>query len=82
MKRIVQMDASNRVTIPSDLRKAAGISPGQRFKVRTAFGKIILEVKDSWAGKIKDYKGFKVWTGKVPLIPLAESIELLRHGKV
>jgi hypothetical protein len=74
----VKLDASNRIALSRDLRRAAGIARGQKLRVSAMPGRIIIEVEPN-AGKIIKRGKLKVWTGPVPSTPLEEAVEQVRH---
>lgn len=76
---IVQLDASNRIVLPRDLRRAAGIPKGQKLLASATPGRITLEVELSSKGRISKRGTLKVWTGEVPATPLDEAVEGTRH---
>jgi len=76
---IVQLDGSNRIVLPRDLRKAAGIPRGQKLRASATPGRIILEVEAAGRGQIVKRGKLKLWTGKVSLTPLAEAVDAARH---
>jgi hypothetical protein len=76
---IVRLDASNRVVLPRDLRRAAGLPRGQKLKASATPGRIVLEVEPLPHGKIVKRGRLKLWTGPVPATPLAEAVEGARH---
>jgi bifunctional DNA-binding transcriptional regulator/antitoxin component of YhaV-PrlF toxin-antitoxin module len=75
----VRLDASNRIVLPRDLRRAAGIAAGQKLRVSAAPGRIVLEVEADSRGKIAKRGRLKVWTGTVPDTPLAHAVEQARR---
>jgi len=75
----VQLDASNRIVLSKDLRRAAGIAPGQKLNVSAGPGRIVLELESNPDGKIVKRGKLKVWTGEVPRLPLAEAVERSRR---
>lgn len=75
----VRLDASNRIVLPRDLRRAAGIVAGQKLRVSAAPGRIVLEVEAESRGKIAKRGRLKVWTGAVPDTPLADAVEQARR---
>ena len=79
MTTTIRLDGSNRIVLPRDLRQAAGITPGQTLKVSALPGRIVLEAKASSVGKIVRRGKLKVWSGKVPRTPLAESVAAARR---
>ena len=74
----IKLDASNRLLLSRDLRRAAGIPPGQKLKVFATPGRIVLEVEPN-PGKIVKRGKLKVWTGKVPKVPLEDAVDQVRH---
>jgi len=76
---IVQLDASNRIVLPRDLRRAAGIPRGQKLRASATPGRITLEVEAHARGSVVKRGKLKLWTGTVPSTPLAEAIEGARH---
>ena len=79
MKTTLRLDRSNRIVISRDLRRAAGISVGQKLTVSAAPGRIILEMEAAPEGKIVKRGKLKVWTGAVPNTPLEEAVEQTRR---
>jgi bifunctional DNA-binding transcriptional regulator/antitoxin component of YhaV-PrlF toxin-antitoxin module len=75
----VRLDASNRIVLPRDLRRAAGIAAGQRLRVSAVPGRIVLEVEADPRGKIAKRGRLKVWTGEVPDTALADAVEQARR---
>lgn len=75
----VQLDASNRIVLPRELRRAAGVPRRQKFKASATPGRIVLEVEASNRGKVIKRGKLKVWSGEVPATPLAEAVEVTRH---
>jgi bifunctional DNA-binding transcriptional regulator/antitoxin component of YhaV-PrlF toxin-antitoxin module len=78
MTTTIKLDASSRIVVSRDLRRAAGIKPGQRLKVSATAGRIVLEVEPN-TGKIVRRGKLKVWAGQVPSTPLEEAVEQVRH---
>jgi bifunctional DNA-binding transcriptional regulator/antitoxin component of YhaV-PrlF toxin-antitoxin module len=76
---IVQLDRSNRIVLPLDLRRAAGVPRGQKLKASATPGRIVLEVEASTRGKVIQRGKLKLWTGAVPATPIAEAVEATRH---
>jgi bifunctional DNA-binding transcriptional regulator/antitoxin component of YhaV-PrlF toxin-antitoxin module len=76
---IVQLDSSNRIVLPLDLRRAAGVPRGQKLKASATPGRIVLEVEPTTQGKVVKRGKLKLWTGPVPATPLAEAVEAARH---
>lgn len=79
MNTIVEPDKHNRIVLTRDIRKAAGIEPGEPMKLSVSPGRIVLEVRPVTRGKIIKKAGLKVWTGKVPSMPVEEAVEKARH---
>ena len=79
MITIVQLDASNRIVLPRDLRRAAGVPRGQKLKASATPGRIVLELEPATHGKVIKRGKLKLWTGDVPSTPLAEAVETVRH---
>ena len=79
MTTIVKLDGSNRIVLPRDLRRAAGVPPGHRLKASATPGRIVLEMEPTAQGKVVQRGKLKVWTGAVPATPLAEAVEAGRH---
>ena len=75
----VQLDASNRIVLPRDLRRAAGIPRGQKLKASATAGRILLEVEATARGNVVKRGKLKLWTGSVPSTPLAEAFDSARH---
>jgi hypothetical protein len=78
MTATIRLDGSSRIVLSRDLRKAAGIPPGQKLRVSATPGRIILEVEPN-PGKIVTRGKLKVWTGRVPATPIEEAVEQVRH---
>jgi hypothetical protein len=78
MNATLQLDASNRIVLSRELRKAAGIPRRQKLRVSATPGRIVLEVQPNQGKVIKRGK-LKVWTGEVPSTPLEEAVEQVRH---
>ena len=79
MTTTVQLDASNRIVLPRDLRRAAGVPRGQKLKASATPGRIVLEMEPGAHGRIVKRGKLKLWTGDVPSTPLAEAVEAARH---
>jgi hypothetical protein len=79
VKSIVQLDPSNRIILSKELRRAAGFAPGQKLKASADPGRVVLEVEANSNGKVVKRGKLKVWTGKVPDLPLAEAVEHSRR---
>ena len=80
MNAILQLDSFNRIVLSKDIRRAAGIPRRQKLRAFASPGRIVLELEQPNAkGKIIRRGKLKVWTGKVPHIPLSEAVEAARH---
>jgi hypothetical protein len=79
MDMVIEPDKHNRIVLTRDIRKAAGIAPGEQLQLTVSPRRIVLEVKPESSGKIIKKGGLKVWTGKVPPIPLEEAVRKSRH---
>lgn len=79
MNAIVRVDASSRIVLPRDVRRAAGITAGQTLKVSAVPGRIVLEAEANPRGKVVKRGKLKVWTGAVPAMPLADAVEHARR---
>ena len=79
MRATVRVDASSRIVLSRDVRRAAGIATGQTLKVSAVPGRIVLEAEANARGKIVKRGKLKVWTGAVPDIPLDEAVEEARR---
>jgi hypothetical protein len=78
MNAIVEPDKHNRIVLTRDIRRAAGIAAGEPLKLTASPGRIVLEVKAESTGRIIRKGGLKVWTGKVPPVPLEEAVQKAR----
>ena len=78
MTTTVQLDASNRIVLPRDLRRAAGVPRGQKLKASATPGRIVLEIEAVDNCKVVKRGKLKLWSGAVPGTPLAESVENTR----
>jgi bifunctional DNA-binding transcriptional regulator/antitoxin component of YhaV-PrlF toxin-antitoxin module len=76
---IVQLDGSNRIVLPLDLRRAAGVPRGQKLRASATPGRIVLEMEPTGQGKVVKRGKLKLWTGEVPVTPLADAVEAARH---
>lgn len=74
-----RLDSSNRIVISRDLRRAAGITPGQILKASAVPGRIVLETAAQPRGEVAKRGKLRVWTGAVPRTPLAEAVEAARR---
>ena len=78
MTTTIKLDKSNRIVLPRDLRRAAGIPAGQRLKVSATPGRILLEIEPA-KGKIVKRGKLSTWTGPVPATPIEDAVEEVRH---
>jgi hypothetical protein len=76
---VVHLDASNRIILSRELRRAAGIPRGQTLKASATPGRIVLEIQANASGRVLKRGKMKVWTGAVPATPIAEAIQGVRH---
>ena len=79
MKSTVELDASNRIILSRELRRAAGIPRRQKLMVSATPGRIVLEMAANVSGRLIKRGKLKVWTGAVPATPIAEAVEQSRH---
>jgi len=79
METTIELDASNRIVLSRELRRAAGIPRRQKLRVSATPGRIVLEMAANPSGRIIKRGKLKVWTGAVPSVPLAEAVEQSRH---
>ena len=79
MKTTLELDASNRIVLSLELRRAAGIPRRQKLIVSATPGRIVLEMEANTSGRIIKRGKLKVWTGDVPAIPIEEAINQARH---
>ena len=79
MKTTVALDASNRIVLSRELRRAAGIPRRQRLRVSATPGRIVLEMEANTSGRIIRRGKLKVWTGAVPHTPISVAVEESRH---
>jgi len=61
------------------VRRAAGITAGQKLKASAVPGRIVLEAEANSRGQVVKRGKLKVWTGAVPEIALAEAVEQARR---
>ena len=78
MTSSIRLDASSRILLSRDPRRAAGILPGGKRRDSAWPGRIVLEVEPN-ADKIAKRGKHKVWTGQVPSTPIEEAVERVRH---
>jgi bifunctional DNA-binding transcriptional regulator/antitoxin component of YhaV-PrlF toxin-antitoxin module len=79
MKTTIALDASNRIVLSKELRRAAGIPRRQKLLVSATPGRIVLEMEPNASGHILKRGKLKVWTGAVPATPIEEAVEQSRH---
>ena len=79
MQKTIQLDASNRIVLSRELRRAAGIPRRQKLLVSATPGRIVLEMAADTSGRIVKRGKLKVWTGAVPGTPIEEAVEQTRH---
>jgi hypothetical protein len=79
MKTTIELDASNRIVLSRELRRAAGIPRRQKLMVSATPGRIVLEMQANTAGSIVKRGKLKVWTGVVPATPIEEAVDQARH---
>lgn len=79
MKTHVELDASNRIVLSRELRRAAGIPRRQKLVVSATPGRIVLEVEPNPAGRVVTRGKLKVWTGAVPATPINEAVGQTRR---
>ena len=79
MQTIIELDASNRIVLSRELRRAAGIPRMQKLMVSATPGRIVLEMEANASGRIVKRGKLKVWTGAVPATSIEEAVEQSRH---
>ena len=79
MKTTVELDASNRIVLTRELRRAAGIPRRQKLIVSATPGRILLEIAPNAGGRVAKRGKLKVWTGEVPATPIDEAVNQSRH---
>jgi hypothetical protein len=79
MQTTITLDASNRIVLSRELRRAAGIPRRQKLMVSATPGRIVLEMQANASGRIVKRGKLKVWTGAVPATPIEEAVEQTRH---
>jgi hypothetical protein len=79
MKTMIELDASNRIVLSKELRRAAGIPRKQKLTVSATPGRIILEMEANTSGRIIKRGKLKIWTGAVPATPIEEAVEQSRR---
>ena len=79
MKTTIELDASNRIVLSRELRRAAGIPRRQQLMVSATPGRIVLEMAANTSGRIVKRGKLKIWTGAVPATPIEDAVEQSRH---
>jgi hypothetical protein len=79
MKTTVELDASNRIVLSRELRRAAGFPRRQKLIVSATPGRIVLEMENNAFGHVIKRGKLKVWTGAVPTTPIEEAVDQSRH---
>jgi len=79
MQTTTRLDASNRIVLSRELRRAAGIPRLQKLKVSATPGRIILEMEENSSGRVVKRGKLKVWTGSVLATPIEAAVEQARH---
>jgi bifunctional DNA-binding transcriptional regulator/antitoxin component of YhaV-PrlF toxin-antitoxin module len=79
MKTVVELDASNRIVLSRELRRAAGIPRRQRLVVSATPGRIVLEMENNASGRVIKRGKLKLWTGAVPSTSIEEAVDQSRH---
>ena len=79
MKTTVELDASNRIVLSRELRRAAGIPRRQKLIASATPGRIVLEVEAKLSGRIVKRGKLRLWTGAVPRTPIEEAVDSSRH---
>jgi hypothetical protein len=79
MQTTVALDASNRIVLSRELRRAAGIPRRQKLMVSATPGRIVLEMAANPSGRVVKRGKLKVWTGTVPATPIEEAVDQARH---
>jgi hypothetical protein len=75
VKATVQLDASNRILLSRELRRAAGIGRRQKLIVSATPGRIVIEVMANASGRLIKRGKLKLWTGSVPTTPIDEAVD-------
>jgi len=79
MKTTIELDASNRIVLSREIRRAAGIPRRQKLLVSATPGRVVLEMEPNFTGRVVKRGKLKVWTGPVPATPIEEAVEQSRH---
>jgi hypothetical protein len=78
MKTTTTLDPTHRVVITSEMRKAAGLKPGQKLHVQASPGMVILSVPPV-AAKIVTKGKLKVIDAPVPEFDVAAAVDRARR---
>ena len=79
MKTTIALDASNRIVLSRELRRAAGIPRRQKLLASATPGRVVLEMEPNTSGRVIKRGKLKVWTGAVPPTPIEEAVDQTRH---
>jgi len=79
MKTTVELDASNRIVLSREMRRAAGIPRRQKLVVSATPGRIVMEMEANVSGRVVKRGKLKDWTGAVPPTPIEEAVNQTRH---
>lgn len=79
MKSTIELDASNRIVLTRELRKAAGIGSRQRLSASVTPGRIVLEIEPNMTGQVVNRGKLKVWTGEVSETSIADAVTQARR---
>jgi hypothetical protein len=79
VKTTVALDASNRIVLSRELRRAAGIARRQKLIVSATPGRIVLETQANASGRIVKRGKLRVWTAAVPATPIEQAVNQSRH---
>lgn len=78
MKMVISPDPQYRIVLTRQIREAAGLRPGEKLQVSATPGRIVLELPPNESGRVIRKGKLKVWTGKVPPVPLEEAVDKAR----
>lgn len=79
MQTTMKLDASNRIVLSRELRRAAGIPRMQKLRASATPGRIVLEMEANASGRVVKRGKLKVWTGAVRATPIEEAVDQARH---
>jgi hypothetical protein len=79
MTTTIELDASNRIVLSRELRRAAGIPRRQKLMASATPGRIVLEMEANTSGRLIKRGQLKVWTGAVPATPIGEAVAQSPH---